>query len=217
MCIRDSSLRRLATIGDFDTVSGEVTAGAGVTLSSLQQHIREGGWAFGVDLASRDSATIGGMVATNAGGIRVIRYGAMRRQVLGFEAVLADGGIVRRMPGLVKDNTGYDLGQLLAGSEGTLAILTAVRVRLVPQLERRTVALLGVRELAGALEVVAAVRGELPSLEAAEALADRDTLAPVFNRRAPDWATSSSGLGTATLPSSKTVCPSRSSRPCSPA
>ncbi len=163
------SLRRLATIGDFDTVSGEVTAGAGVTLSSLQQHIREGGWAFGVDLASRDSATIGGMVATNAGGIRVIRYGAMRRQVLGFEAVLADGGIVRRMPGLVKDNTGYDLGQLLAGSEGTLAIVTAVRVRLVPQLERRTVALLGVRELAGALEVVAAVRGELPSLEAAEA------------------------------------------------
>ncbi len=163
------SLSRLNGITDFDSISGEVTVGAGATLAQLQEHIRPQGWAFGVDLASRDSATIGGMVATNAGGIRVIRYGSMRRQILGFEAVMADGSIVRRLPGLVKDNTGYDLGQLFAGSEGTLGIVTAVRVRLVPQLQQRSVALLGVADLDSALNVVAAVRGAMSSLEAAEA------------------------------------------------
>lgn len=163
------SLRRMDRIEDFDTVSGEVTVGAGVTLAALQEHIRGAGWAFGVDLASRDSATIGGMVATNAGGIRVIRYGAMRQQVLGFEAVLADGSTVRRLPGLVKDNTGYALGQLLAGSEGTLAVLTAVRLKLVGQLPRRTVALLGVANIAAGLAVVSRVRAAMPSLAAAEA------------------------------------------------
>jgi FAD/FMN-containing dehydrogenase len=108
------------------------------------------------------------MVATNAGGIRVIRYGAMRQQLLGFEAVLADGSVVRRLPGLVKDNTGYDLGQLLAGSEGTLAVVTAVRLKLVAHKPRRAVALLSVPDIATALGVVAAVRGAMPSLAAAE-------------------------------------------------
>jgi FAD/FMN-containing dehydrogenase len=162
------SLKRLSAVTDFDETSGEVTAGAGVTLASLQAHVGAAGWTFGVDLASRDSATIGGMVATNAGGIRVIRYGAMRQQILGFEAVLAHGEVVRRMPGLVKDNTGYDLGQLLAGSEGTLAVITAVRLKLVAQMPRRAVALLGVPDIAAALRLVAAVRGAMPSLAAAE-------------------------------------------------
>ncbi len=162
------SLTRLNTISDLDPVSGEITAGAGVPLAVLQQHIRDHGWAFGVDLASRDSATIGGMVATNAGGVRVIRYGGMRHQILGFEAVLASGEVIRRLPGLVKDNTGYDLGQLLAGSEGTLAIVTAVRLKLVPQLPNRVVALLAVPDISAALAVVSSVRAAMPSLEAAE-------------------------------------------------
>lgn len=162
------SLTRLNQISAMDTVSGEVTVGAGVPLAVLQQYVREHGWAFGVDLASRDSATIGGMVATNAGGVRVIRYGGMRQQILGFEAVLANGEVLRRLPGLVKDNTGYDLGQLLAGSEGTLAVVTSVRLRLVPQLTNRVVALLAVPDIAAALTVVALVRGAMPSLEAAE-------------------------------------------------
>ncbi len=162
------SLTRLSAINDFDETSGEITAGAGVTLAALQAHVGAAGWTFGVDLASRDSATIGGMVATNAGGIRVIRYGAMRQQILGFEAVLASGEVIRRLPGLVKDNTGYDLGQLFAGSEGTLAVVTAVRLKLVRQLPRRAVALLAVPDIASALGVVAAVRGAMPSLAAAE-------------------------------------------------
>ena len=162
------SLRRLDGVTDLDAASGEVTAGAGVTLAALQEAVRAKGWNFGVDLASRDSATIGGMVATNAGGIRVLRYGGMRQQVLGIEAVLPDGAVVSRMPGLLKDNSGYDLAQLLAGSEGTLAVITAVRLKLVPQQPHRAVALLAVEDIAAALGVVSAVRRALTSLDAAE-------------------------------------------------
>lgn len=163
------SLARLNTIADIDPVAGELTAGAGATAAAVQEAAGAHGWTLGVDLASRASATIGGMIATNAGGIRVMRYGGMRQQILGFEAVLADGSIVRRMPGLVKDNSGYDLGQLLAGSEGTLAVVTAARLRLVPALSRRAVALLAFDSLAEALPAVAKARAHLPALEAAEA------------------------------------------------
>ncbi|HML98059.1 MAG TPA: FAD-binding oxidoreductase [Tepidiformaceae bacterium] len=162
------SLRRLDSITAFDAEAGEVTAGAGVTLAALRETVRVRGWTAGVDLASRASATIGGMVATNAGGIRVLRYGAMRQQVLGIEAVLADGRVLRRLPGLLKDNSGYDIAQLLAGSEGTLSVITAVRLKLVPEQPRRAVALLAVENLAAALGVVSLVRRALPSLEAAE-------------------------------------------------
>ena len=86
---------------------------------------------MGVDFGARDSATIGGMVATNAGGVNVLRHGAMRRQIAGIEAVLGTGPCCAP-PGLLKDNTGYDLAGLLCGSEGTLGIVTAVRLRLVP-------------------------------------------------------------------------------------
>src|SRR5207253_1366983 len=110
----------------------------------LQEHVRRAGWDVGVDMGSRDSATVGGMVATNAGGVNVLRYGVMRHQVVGIEAVLADGAIIRRLPGLVKDNPGYGLPSLLAGSEGTLAVTTRVRLRLVPPSPRRAVALLAV-------------------------------------------------------------------------
>ena len=108
-------------------LGGEVTAGAGVTLASLAAHAAAAGLAFGVDIGSRDSATVGGMVATNAGGLHVVRHGAMRAQLLGVEAVLGTGARISRMGGLVKDNTGYDLAQLLCGSEGTLGIVTGAQ------------------------------------------------------------------------------------------
>src|SRR5512140_2209052 len=117
------SLRRLASLDPVDSTAGEVTVGAGVTLAALQEHALAAGFGFGVDIASRQSATIGGMIATNAGGIRVLRHGPMRAQLLGIEAVRADGGVLRRLPGLSKDNTGYDIPGLLAGSEGTLALV----------------------------------------------------------------------------------------------
>ena len=162
------SLRRLTGIEPVDVLEAQVTAGAGVTLERLQQHTRPAGLDVGVDLAARSAATVGGLVATNAGGIRVVRYGSMREQLTGIEAVLADGSVVRRLAGLAKDNTGYDLPQLLAGSEGTLAVITKVRLRLVPLLPARAVALVAVEGVAGALDLLAAARAGLPSLAAAE-------------------------------------------------
>ena len=138
------STRRLTRMDPVDAVSGQVTVGAGVTLGDLQRHARNAGWEYGVDLAARDSATIGGTVATNAGGIHVIAHGMTRAQVMGIEAVLPDGSIVSHLAGLPKDNTGYDLAGLFTGSEGTLGVITAVRLRLHRPYAGTTVALVGV-------------------------------------------------------------------------
>jgi FAD/FMN-containing dehydrogenase len=159
---------RLDSVGEVDAVASQVTAGAGVTLGRLQSAADAAGLVFPVDLAARDTATVGGMIATNAGGLHVLRYGSMRAQVVGVEAVLADGTVVSRLSGLVKDNTGYDLSQLLVGSEGTLAVVTAARLRLVPTHDERVVALLGLDSTAGALEVLDAVRRGAEGLQAAE-------------------------------------------------
>ena len=161
------SVTRLVDLEPVDVLEAQVTVGAGVTLEKLQAHARAAGLDFGVDLAARSAATVGGLVATNAGGIRVLRYGSMRHQVTGLSAVLADGTVVSRLTGLAKDNTGYDLTQLLAGSEGTLGIVTRVRLRLVPQLPGRAVALIGLAGTEDALAVLARAR-RLPSLAAAE-------------------------------------------------
>jgi FAD/FMN-containing dehydrogenase len=162
------SLTRLTRLEPVDDVAAQVTAGAGVTLEKLHQHARAAGLDFGVDLAARSAATVGGLVATNAGGIRVLRYGSMRAQVTGLEAVLADGTIVSRLTGLAKDNTGYDLTHLLTGSEGTLAIITRVRLRLVPLLPARAVALVALADTDAALALLATARDGLPTLSAAE-------------------------------------------------
>lgn len=162
------STTRLRRLGEIDRVAGQVTVGAGATLVAVQDHVRPHGFDVGVDLAARESATIGGLVATNAGGERVLRYGSMRAQVVGIEAVLPHGSIISRLAGLPKDNTGYDLVGLLAGSEGTLAVITAVRLRLVPLLDARAVALLAVDGTSAAQRALAALKLRLPQLEAAE-------------------------------------------------
>ena len=159
---------RLRELDPVDEVSAQVTVGAGVALVTLQQHARAAGLDVGVDFAARESCTVGGMVATNAGGERVLRYGTMRAQLLGIEAVLADGSIVSRLTGLPKDNTGYDVVSLLAGSEGTLGIITKLRLRLVPLFTSRAVALIAVDGTAAAVDLVRTLRDRLPTLEAAE-------------------------------------------------
>jgi len=263
------SLRRLAWLGPVDPIAGQVVVGAGATLADVQRHARAAGWDLGLDFAARDSATVGGAVATNAGGTHVLRYGTARAHVVDVEAVLADGRILSRprpahthshppaavvdfdphatvagsvgdvgassaqpgplaepadapaggsgpaggaaaavdgsvavhrgaerggaergggergggerggaeprtlgpvAGGLVKDSAGYDLPGLFAGSEGTLAILTAVRLRLVPLLPARVVALLGVDGTAAAQRVLGAVQRRVPDLAAAELL-----------------------------------------------
>jgi FAD/FMN-containing dehydrogenase len=166
------SLRRLTALEPVDQLAGQVTAGAGVTLAALQDHARAAGWRFAVDLGARDSASVGGMVATNAGGLHVVRHGAMRAQLVGTEAVLGTGEVVSRLSGLVKDNTGYDLTQLLCGSEGTLGIVTRARLRLVPPNDEVVAALLAVPSIAAAVELAAALRVSLaPLVEALELMA----------------------------------------------
>jgi FAD/FMN-containing dehydrogenase len=148
------STRRLTRLEPVDELAGQVTAGAGVVLADLHRHVLAAGWEYGVDLAARDSATIGGTVGTNAGGIRVCCHGMTRAQVVGVEAVLPDGSVISHLGGLPKDNTGYDLTGLLVGSEGTLGVVTAVRLRLVRPATASAVALVGVRDAADALDLV---------------------------------------------------------------
>jgi FAD/FMN-containing dehydrogenase len=159
---------RIREIGSLDEVAGQLTAGAGATLGAVAAAVRGSGWEVGIDLAARDSATIGGLVATNAGGARAVRYGPMRSQVAGIEAVLADGSVVSRLAGLAKDNTGYDLAGLLTGSEGTLAVITAVRLQLVPAAGLRVAALVALPSTADAVALVSRARRALPGLLAAE-------------------------------------------------
>lgn len=162
------STRRLLGIADVDGDAGQLTAAAGETLAAVQSAAAGAGWRYGVDLAARDSATIGGTVATNAGGLRVLRHGATRRQLLGVEAVLGTGHVVSRLDGLVKDNTGYDLAGLLCGSEGTLGIVTRARLALVPAAGPSVTALVGLAAVADAVTLVGHLRRSVPTLEAAE-------------------------------------------------
>ena len=166
------SLLRLNEIEEVDRVAGEVTVGAGATLALVQAAARAAGWEVGVDLGARDSATIGGMVATNAGGVNVVRHGPMRSQLLGFEAVRVDGTILRRLPGMPKDNTGYDLGGLLAGSEGTLAVITRVRLRLVSPMRHRAVCVIGLADASAAVAAASELRRTLGSVVALELFTD---------------------------------------------
>ena len=165
------SLRRLGALA-VDPEAGQVTAGAGVTLGALEQAAAGSRWAYGVDLASRDSATVGGMVATNAGGLHVVRHGDTRSQLVGIEAVLGTGAVVSHLGGLVKDNTGYDLAGLLCGSEGTLAVVTAARLRLVAPTPERVVALVAFDDDGAAVAAALDLRRSLPSLAAAELFFD---------------------------------------------
>jgi len=162
------SLRRLRSISEVDRQSGQLTAGAGVTIADVQARAESAGWAYGVDFSSRDSATVGGSVATNAGGLRVLRYGDTRAQLVGIEAVLGTGAVVSHLGGLTKDNTGYHLPSLLCGSEGTLGVVTAARLRLVPRETERVVALLAFDDVAAAVAAVGRCRSALASLSAAE-------------------------------------------------
>jgi FAD/FMN-containing dehydrogenase len=166
------SLRRLASIQDLDGGTGQLTAGAGATIAMVSRRAIEAGWAFGVDFAARDSATVGGAIATNAGGIRVVRHGPMGSQVVGIEAVLSDGRVIRRLPGQLKEVVGYDLARLLAGSEGTLAIITRARLRLVRPVGTRSLAWVAVRGLDEAVALAARLRREVAGLEALELIGE---------------------------------------------
>ena len=133
------SLRRMNAIRRLDAEAREITCEAGVILQTLHEATAARGLLFPLTLGGKGSATIGGLISTNAGGTQVLRHGSMRAQVLGIEAVLADGSVFDALTPLKKDNRGFDLKQLLIGSEGTLGVVTAATLRLLPALADRAV------------------------------------------------------------------------------
>ena len=137
------SLRRMNTVRAFSTESRTITCDAGLILQTLHDHAEAQGLRFPLTLGGKGSATIGGLISTNAGGTQVLRHGTMRAQVVGVEAVLADGQIFDSLVPLKKDNRGFDLKQLLIGSEGTLGIVTAATLKLVPKTFDRIVLWVG--------------------------------------------------------------------------
>ena len=138
------SLERMKAIDPVDTVNRTITVQAGVALQTVHEAAENAGLLFPLDLGARGSATIGGTIATNAGGNGVIRYGMMREQLLGVEAVLADGTVISSMKDVIKNNTGYDLKQLFVGSEGTLGIITRAVLRLRPLPRSQSTALVAI-------------------------------------------------------------------------
>ncbi len=154
-------LQRLATIAPVDMAGQTVTVGAGVVLVHVHAAAAAAGMVFPLDLAAKGSATVGGLVATNAGGVQVLRHGTMRARVAGLEAVLADGSVLDQLSPLVKDTGGYDIKQLLIGSEGTLGIVTRVCLRLAARPQTRVVAWAGMASPAAALALLARLRGHL--------------------------------------------------------
>lgn len=162
------SMRRFAEVEALDAASMQVTCGSGVTIAEWRRAANHAGLDTPVDFAARDSATIGGAIATNAGGSRVVRFGTMRQQVVGVEAVLADGRVVGSLAGLPKETVGVHWPSLLCGSEGTLAVITAARLRLVPRFAHVTTALVGLVDLDAARALLVALRRRAGSLDSIE-------------------------------------------------
>jgi len=144
------SLRRMNHIREIDAEAGRVTCEAGVVLQTLHEAAEAQDLRFPLTLGGKGSATVGGLISTNAGGSQVLRHGSMRALVLGLEAVLADGQVFSMLTPLKKDNRGFDLKQLLIGSEGTLGIVTAATLRLLPAVAERVVIWAGVSSLPAA-------------------------------------------------------------------
>jgi FAD/FMN-containing dehydrogenase len=154
------SLTRMNRMPEIDKVSGLAYVDAGVTVAALQQASAHYGLEPGIDLASRDSATLGGMASTNAGGMSAFRYGVMRHRILGVEAVLPNGEIYSDMVAVVKNAAGYDLKHLLIGAEGTLGIITRLVIKLEPLPTKTLTTLFSLPDTKTALSLVAQARRE---------------------------------------------------------
>ena len=155
------SMERMRHIENLDTAGKTITVQAGCVLQQVQLAAEEAGLLYGVDLGARGSCTVGGNIATNAGGLSVLRYGMTREQVLGLEVVLADGTVLSSMNTLMKNNTGYDLKHLFVGSEGTLGVVTRAVLRLRPATPSRNTALLAFDNFAAVSTTLAKLSGSL--------------------------------------------------------
>jgi len=183
------SLRRMRAIRALDREASLAVSEAGVILSDLHDAAATIGRRFPLSLAAKGSATIGGLVSTNAGGTQVLRWGTMRGLVQGIEAVLPDGSLYDGLIPLKKDNRGYHLGQLLIGAEGTLGVVTAASLRLAPAIGSRVVAWVGLGSAGDALRLLrhleAAVGDAVESFELIPASALELVLTHIAGTRAP--------------------------------
>jgi FAD/FMN-containing dehydrogenase len=178
------STRRLNRIRSISAENRLAIAEGGVVLATLHEAADEAGMRFPLTLGARGSCTVGGLTSTNAGGTQVLKFGTMRSLVAGVEAVLPDGSIHSGLSGLKKDNRGYSLDQLLIGAEGTLGVITAVALRLVPAIASRTVAWAGVESPASALDLLRFLEARTPAIEGFE-LVPQDSLELVL-KHIPD-------------------------------
>ena len=178
------STRRLNRIRSISAENRLAIAEGGVVLATLHEAADEAGMRFPLTLGARGSCTIGGLTSTNAGGTQVLKFGTMRSLVAGVEAVLPDGSIHSGLSGLKKDNRGYSLDQLLIGAEGTLGVITAVALRLVPAIASRTVAWAGVESPAAALDLLRFLEARTAAIEGFE-LVPQDSLELVL-KHIPD-------------------------------
>ena len=182
------SLRRMNRIRSIDKAAMRVEVEAGVVLQTLHETAAAKGLRFPLTLGAKGSATVGGLVSTNAGGTQVLRFGPMRALVDGIEAVLPDGTIHDGLSGLKKDNRGYSIDQLLIGAEGTLGIVTAARLKLVPAVHSRAVAWLGLASPQAALDVLRALEAKTDRVEGFEILPQESldaVLSHISGTRAP--------------------------------
>lgn len=163
------SLERLAAIEAIDPVGMTATVQAGATIEAVHNAVAAEDLLYPIDLGSKGSATVGGTIATNAGGNRVIRWGVTRANVLGLEAVLPDGTVVSALNRLVKNNSGYDVKQLFIGSEGTLGLVTRAVLRLVPAPVTQSAAFIALPDFAAVLALLHRAR-QMPSLSAFEVM-----------------------------------------------
>jgi FAD/FMN-containing dehydrogenase len=181
------STRRLTEVGPVDPAASQVTLGAGVTISQWRHVARQAGLDAPLDFGARESATIGGAIATDAGGSRVVRFGTMRSQVAGIQAVLADGSVVGSLAGLPKETAGLHWPSLLSGSEGTLGVITAARLRLVPWYAHTATAFVAVATLQDALGLLQRARQLAANLDSIEIIfpAALEMVAAYLGRSAP--------------------------------
>lgn len=155
------SLERMATVTAIDEMNQTLTVQAGAPLQRVQEAAIAHGQFFPLDLAARGSATIGGCIAMNAGGVRVLRYGMMRELVLGLEVVLANGTVLSSLNAMLKNNAGYDLKQLFVGSEGTLGVVTQAVLRLFPAPHTHATALLATDDFGEVMSLLPLLQRDL--------------------------------------------------------
>ncbi|KAI0835554.1 D-lactate dehydrogenase 2 mitochondrial precursor [Hypoxylon sp. FL0890] len=166
------NMSRMNQIRFFDEVSGVLVADAGVILEAADQFLAEKGYIFPLDLGAKGSCQIGGNVSTNAGGLRLLRYGSLHGTVLGLEVVLPDGTIVNDLSRLRKNNTGYDLKQLFIGAEGTIGMVTAVSIHCPQRSKAVNVAFLGVESYEKLLQAFIEAKKQLGEILSAFELMD---------------------------------------------